>query len=49
MVILNRGQERDEDLAPAARRGDAYVADKIIRPLAGQKLDKICLQLRRNK
>lgn len=49
MVVLNRGQERDEDLAPAARRGDAYVADKIIRPIAGQKLDKICLQLSRNK
>lgn len=30
MVLLNRGQERDEDLAPAARKGDAYVADKEV-------------------
>ena len=48
MLVLNRGQERDEDLAPATRRGDAYVADKNIRPFRGQKLDLIYLQLRRN-
>ena len=49
MLVLNRGQERDEDLAPATRRGDAYAADKNIRPFRGQKLDLIYLQLRRNK
>jgi len=48
VLVLNRGQERDEDLAPATRRGDAYAADKNIRPFRGQKLDLIYLQLRRN-
>jgi len=48
VLVLNRGQERDEDLAPAARRGDAYVADKNIRPSEGQKLDIIYLQLGRS-
>ena len=48
MIVLDFGQERDEDLEADRRRGGAYAADKNIRPFRGQKLDLIYLQLRRN-